>query len=81
LKRAEKAWLFEGRFEIEDDLEIRLAAKGKVSMAPFANKVDAWISSGAQVVMTCSTLQQANRLKEILGNYGVPCEPGGAGLA
>ena len=68
---AEKSLVFEGRFEIEDDLEIRLATKGKVSIAPFANKVDAWVSSGAQVVMTCSTLQQANRLTEILGNYGV----------
>jgi transcription-repair coupling factor (superfamily II helicase) len=70
-ERAEKSLVFEGRFEIEEDLEIQLAAKGKVSMAPFANKVDAWVSSGAQVVMTCSTLQQANRLKEILGNYEV----------
>jgi transcription-repair coupling factor (superfamily II helicase) len=68
---AEKALIFEGRFEIEDDLEIRLAAKGRVSMAPFAHKLDTWIASGAQVVMTCSTLQQANRLKEILGNYDV----------
>jgi len=67
----EKALVFEGRFEIEDDLEIRLAAKGRVSMAPFAQKVDTWISSGAQVVMTCSTVQQANRLTEILGNYDV----------
>jgi transcription-repair coupling factor (superfamily II helicase) len=63
--------VFEGRFEIEDDLEIRLAGKGRVSMAPFAHKLDIWVSSGAQVVMTCSTLQQANRLREILGNYDV----------
>ena len=68
---AEKVLVFEGRFEIEDDLEIRLATKGRVSMAPFAHKLDAWITSGAQVVVTCSTLQQANRLREILGNYDV----------
>lgn len=68
---AEKTLVFEGRFEIEDDLEIQLAARGRVSMAPFAHKIETWISSGAQVVMTCSTLQQANRLREILGNYDV----------
>jgi transcription-repair coupling factor (superfamily II helicase) len=61
----------EGRFEIENDLEIRLAAKGRVSMAPFAQKIDNWLSSGAQVVVTCSTRQQADRLREILSNYDV----------
>ncbi len=68
---AEKKLAFEGRFEIEDDLEILLAAKGRVSMAPFAQKVENWIAEGALVVMTCSTLQQANRLREILANYDV----------
>ncbi len=67
----EKTLEIEGRFEIEEDLELRRLAKGRVSMVPFAQKIDAWISSGAQVVMTCSTLQQANRLKEILGHYDV----------
>ena len=69
--RAERTLEIEGRFEIEDDLEIRLAAKGRVSMAPFAHKIDTWLSSGAQVVVTCSTRQQADRLKEILSNYDV----------
>ena len=71
---AEKALVFEGRFEIEGDLEIRLATKGRVSMAPFANKVSRWLTLGAQVVMTCSTRQQANRLGEILGTYDVKVE-------
>ncbi len=68
---AENTLEITGRFDIEDDLEIRLAVKGRVSMAPFARKIDTWISSGAQVVITCSTQQQANRLKEILSNYDV----------
>ena len=67
----EKTLEIKGRFEIEDDLEIRLAAKGRVSMAPFAHKIDSWVSSGARVVVTCSTRQQADRLKEILSNYEV----------
>ena len=68
---AEKTLEIAGHFEIEADLEIRLAVKGRISMAPFARKIDTWISSGALVVITCSTPQQANRLKEILGNYDV----------
>ena len=61
----------QGRFAVEDDLEIQLATKGRVSIAPFANKIDAWLSLGAQVVVTCSTRQQADRLSEILSNYDV----------
>ncbi len=68
---AEKSLRFEGRFEIEADFEIRLAAKGRISMAPFANRLDKWIRSGSQVVISCSTRQQAHRLQEILGNYDV----------
>ena len=67
----EKILTVKGRFEIEDELEIRLAEKGRVSMAPLARKVDTWKSSGARVVMTCSTPQQAGRLREILANYGI----------
>jgi len=68
----------EGHFEIEDDPDVRaknfsplLTAKGRVSMAPFAHKLDTWLSSRAQVVVTCSTRQQADRLTEILSNYDV----------
>ena len=74
----DKTLEIEGRFGIEDDLDVRaknfsplLTAKGRVSMAPFAHKIDTWLSSRAQVVVTCSTRQQADRLREILSNYDV----------
>ncbi|MBC8419443.1 MAG: transcription-repair coupling factor [Desulfobacterales bacterium] len=67
----EKTLEIRGRFELEEDLEIRLANKGRVSMAPFAQKVAAWLAARSRVVITCSTEQQASRLREILENYDV----------
>ena len=60
-----------GRFQLEDDLELRLTGSGKVSMAPFAQKVASWLAARSRVVITCSTEQQAKRLKEILSNYDI----------
>ncbi|MDQ1334757.1 MAG: hypothetical protein QG552_1707 [Thermodesulfobacteriota bacterium] len=64
----------QGRFQLEDDLELRLTGSGRVSMAPFAQKVASWLAARARVVITCSTEQQANRLKEILSNYDIQAE-------
>jgi len=58
-----------GHFQLEVDLEVRLAKKGRLSMAPFANRIASWLQTRSRVVITCSTEQQANRLKEILANY------------
>jgi transcription-repair coupling factor (superfamily II helicase) len=60
-----------GSFRVEEDLEIRLAGKGRVSMVPLAEKIAKWLKMGARVVLVCRTEQQANRLREILGNYQV----------
>jgi len=64
----------DGRFQLEDDLELQLAGSGRVSMAPFAQKVASWLAKGSRVVVTCSTEQQANRLREILANYDIQAE-------
>jgi len=63
-----------GRFDIKDDLELSLGRAGRVSMAPFAQKVASWLGARASVVITCSAEQQANRLKEILANYDIQVE-------
>jgi len=63
-----------GTAEIEGEMEVRLSGKGKVSMAPLAEKISGWSKSGARVVLVCRTEQQAERLKEILANYGVVVE-------
>jgi transcription-repair coupling factor (superfamily II helicase) len=60
-----------GPFRLEEDLEIRLAGKGRVSMAPLAEKITRWLGMGSRVVLVCRTEQQASRLREILANYKV----------
>lgn len=65
---------FEGRFKFETDLVLRLATKGRISMAPLAEKISEWISTRSRVVLISRTEQQANRLKEILDNYEVAVE-------
>lgn len=60
-----------GHFRMEGDLEVRLATKGRVSMAPLAEKITEWLAARAKVVLVIRTEQQANRLKEILENYDV----------
>ena len=56
---------------IDNDLEIRIAGKGRVSMAPLAEKVSQFLHQSGRVILVCRTEQQAERLKEILSNYGV----------
>ena len=63
-----------GQFQLDDDLEVHLAGRGRVSMAPLAQKISKWLESRSRVILVSRTDQQANRLKEILGNYDVPVE-------
>jgi len=60
-----------GHFHSDDDLEVRLAGKGRVSLAPLAERVSQWLDLKASVVMVTRTRQQAGRLREILENYDV----------
>ena len=60
-----------GYFELTDDIEIRIPEKGRVSLAPLAEKVEEWKESGGRVVIITRTREQAERLKEILKNYNV----------
>lgn len=58
-------------FAIEDSLELRLEGKGRVSLAPLAEKIEQWLEHGSRVVLVSRTEQQADRLREILANYGL----------
>ncbi len=78
------------KFHFDDDLEVRLAGKGRVSMAPLAEKISEWLASRARVVIVSRTEQQADRIKKILKNYEVPVDqvvqswaeiPEGSGLS
>ena len=64
----------EGTSQEEEELDLRSAGRGIVSLAPLAEKIALWRDMGARVALVCRTEQQANRLKEILENYGVTVE-------
>ncbi len=63
-----------GEFRLHEELGLKLAGKGRVSMGPLAEKIDSWVSSGAKIVLVTRTEQQANRLVEILESYGVSAD-------
>jgi transcription-repair coupling factor (superfamily II helicase) len=69
--RPQRSLHFTGLYQVEDDLEVRLKGRGRVSLAPLAQKITAWLQSHSRVVLVCRTQQQADRLKEILENYEV----------
>jgi transcription-repair coupling factor (superfamily II helicase) len=59
------------RFQFEGRFEVTLGSQGRASMAPLAEHVSEWVAARATVAIVVRTEQQANRLKEILGNYEV----------
>jgi transcription-repair coupling factor (superfamily II helicase) len=63
-----------GDMSVEDDLAVTMEGRGRVSMAPFAERLSIWLQHGARVVLVCRTEQQAHRLREILKNYEVTVE-------
>ena len=65
---------FGGKFQIDEDFELRLRSRGRVSLAPLAERISQWLRSRSRVVLVSRTAQQANRLKEILQNYEVTVE-------
>jgi transcription-repair coupling factor (superfamily II helicase) len=60
-----------GGLKVDEDLTLKLSGRGRVSMAPLAEKIATWLERGARVVLVCRTEQQAGRLREILRNYEV----------
>lgn len=60
-----------GSFHLDAPLELRLEGKGRVSLAPLAERISQWLDHGGRVVLVCRTQEQSGRLREILENYGV----------
>ena len=60
-----------GVSHMDHDFDLRMAGRGRVSMAPLADRISGWLNEGSRVVLVCRTEQQAGRLKEILDNYRV----------
>jgi len=57
--------------DLPQDLGVRLSGTNRVSLAPFAEKVEFWKKAGGKVIISVRTEPQANRIKEILENYKV----------
>ncbi len=56
----------------EDDIfDVHLTGKGRVSIAPLAEKISYWLNLHARVIIVCRVEQQANRLMEILEGYEI----------
>lgn len=60
-----------GTFGHDAPFHLSLEGKGRVSLAPLAEKISQWVDHGGRVVLTCRTPQQAQRLREILENYAL----------
>jgi transcription-repair coupling factor (superfamily II helicase) len=60
-----------GEMSVDDGLALSVEGRGRVSMAPFADRLSRWLQQGARVVLVTRTEQQAGRLREILKNYEV----------
>lgn len=60
-----------GSFHLDTPLELDLEGKGKVSLAPLAERITQWLGHRGRVVLVCRTQDQSKRLNEILGNYDV----------
>jgi len=52
----------------------KLSRRDRVTMAPLAEQISAWLKQGFKVVLVSRTKQQAGRLREILGHYDVVVE-------
>ena len=56
---------------VDHELDLVVEGKGRVSMAPLAQRVSQWAASGGCVVLVTRTQRQAQRLLQILNNYDV----------
>ena len=70
-KKNEEIISVKGQGHLNTDLQIQLAGKGRVSLAPLAQHVVEWEKSGARVVFLNRTETQSARLSEFLKNYDV----------
>ncbi|SPD73960.1 Transcription-repair-coupling factor [uncultured Desulfobacterium sp.] len=60
-----------GEFFLEEGLSVCLTGKGRVSIAPLAERISKWLEDRARVVLVSRTEQQADRIIKILKNYDV----------
>ncbi|MDD2366576.1 MAG: transcription-repair coupling factor [Desulfuromonadaceae bacterium] len=55
------------------DLRITVSKESSHALAPFADTLRKWLDSGEQVSIVCHQHPQAERLKDLLTPYKIPC--------
>jgi len=56
-----------------DDLRVTVSKETTHALAPLARTLKEWLDLGQRVLITCHQGAQAERLKELLAPYGIPC--------
>ncbi len=55
------------------DLRVTVSKETSHALAPLARTLRSWLDGGQQIVIACHQLPQAERLKDLLQPYGIPC--------
>jgi len=55
------------------DLRVSVSKESSHALAPLSKMLRDWFDSGERVLVACHQLPQAERLKQLLEPYGIPC--------
>ncbi len=56
------------------DLRVTVSKETTQALAPLARSLRQWLEGGFQVAVACHQNAQAERLRELLAPYGIPCD-------
>ncbi|HIJ81241.1 MAG TPA: transcription-repair coupling factor [Desulfuromonadales bacterium] len=62
------------------DLRVSVSKESSHALAPLARRLRDWFDGGERVLMVCHQYAQAERLKQLLTPYGIPCGISEAGF-
>ncbi len=62
------------------DLRVTVSKESSHALAPLAGTLREWLDGGERVAIACHQQPQAERLKELLTPYGIPCTISEAGF-
>jgi transcription-repair coupling factor (superfamily II helicase) len=63
------------------DLRVNVSKESSHALAPLANTLRQWLDGGQQVAIACHQQPQAERLKDLLSPYKIPCSISETGFA
>lgn len=62
------------------DLRVSVSKESSHALAPLAHTLRGWLDNGQRVAIACHQLPQAERLKDLLTPYNIPCTISEAGF-